>query len=132
MKRLLILNGYNSYYSYEFECYCKENNIVIFCMPLHLFYLFQSFDIGYFNMLKRSYGKEVKNFIRLYINYIIKLDFFAYFYITFFATFDEENIRVGFRGTSLIPFNPEAVISKLDIKLYISISTGPPSTEVDS
>ncbi len=27
-KRLLILNGYSSYYLYEFEYYCKENNIV--------------------------------------------------------------------------------------------------------
>ncbi len=63
MKRLLVLDGYNSYYSYEFECYCKENNIIIFYMLFYSSYLFQSFDIGYFNVLKRSYDKEVENFI---------------------------------------------------------------------
>ena len=69
--------------------------------------------------------------IQSYINYIIKPDFFVYFYITFFAIFGEENIRVGFRGISLIPFNPEAMISKLDIKLYMPTSIEPFSAEAD-
>ncbi len=80
-----MLDGYNSHHSYEFEYYYKKNNIVIFCISLYLFYLFQLFDVGYFNILKRLYGKEVENFIRFYINYIIKLDFFVYFYIAFFV-----------------------------------------------
>ncbi|SRR6266566_7279359 len=132
MKRLLILDNYNNHYLYEFEYYCKKNNIVIFCILFHLSHLFQLFDIGYFNILKRLYGKEVENFIQSYINYIIKPDFFVYFYIIFFAIFNEENVRVSFRGISLILFNPEAVISKLDIKLYIPISIGSFSAEVDS
>ncbi len=89
MKCLLVLNSYNSYYLYEFECYYKENNIVIFCM---FFYLFQLFDIGCFNILKQSYNKEIENFIQFYINYIIKFDFFVCFYIIFFIIFGEENI----------------------------------------
>ncbi len=132
MKRLLILDDYGNHYLYKFECYCKKNNIVIFCIPLHSFHLFQPFDIGCFNVLKQSYSKEVENFIQSHINYIIKPDFFIYFYTIFFAIFNKENIRVGFRSTSLIPSNPKAVISKLDIKLYTPISIGPLSTEVDS
>ncbi len=87
-----MLDGYNSHYSYEFKCYCKENNIVILYISLYSFYLFQPFDIGYFNILKWLYGKKVENFIWFYINYIIKPDFFAYFYITFFVIFGEENV----------------------------------------
>ncbi len=82
-------------------------------------------------MLKWSYSKEVKNFIWFYINYITKSDFFVYFYIAFFVIFNEENIRIGFRGISLVPFNLETVISKLDIKLYMSISIRPLLIEVD-
>ncbi len=126
-----MLDGYNSYYLYEFEYYYKKNNIVILYIPLHSFYLFQPFDIGCFNVLKQSYGKEVKNFIRSYINYITKPDFFACFYTIFFIIFGEENIRVSFRSISLIPFNSKAVISKLDIKLYIPISTEPLLTKAD-
>ncbi len=87
-----MLDGYNNHHLYEFEYYYKKNNIVIFCISFHLFHLFQLFDIKCFNMLKQLYSKEVENFIWLYINYIIKLDFFAYFYITFFTIFDKENI----------------------------------------
>ena len=88
------MDNYNNYYLYEFEYYCKENNIVILCMFLYLSYLFQSFDIGCFNVLKRSYNKVVENFIQSHINYIIKPDFFAYFYIVFFVIFDKENVKL--------------------------------------
>src|SRR6266566_6734217 len=120
MKCLLVLNNYNNYYLYKFEYYCKKNNIIIFYISFYLFHLFQSFDIGYFNILKRSYNKKIKNFIRSYINYIIKPDFFAYFYIAFFIIFGEKNVRVSFRSISLVLFNLETVISKFDIKLYMS------------
>ncbi len=87
-----MLNGYNNYYLYEFKYYYKKNNIVTLYIPPYSSYIIQPFDIGYFNILKQLYSKEVKNFIRSYINYITKPDFFAYFYIAFFATFNEENI----------------------------------------
>ncbi len=126
-----MLDGYNSYYSYKFECYYKENDIVIFYIFFYIFYLFQLFDIRCFSILKRLYNKEVENFIRSYINYIIKPDFFVYFYTVFFVIFDEENIRTDSRGISLIPFNLKTMISKLDIKLYTLISIEPFLTETD-
>ncbi len=127
-----MLDGYNNYHLYEFEYYYKKNNIVILYIPPHSSHLLQPLDIECFSILKRLYGKEVKNFIRSYINYIIKPDFFACFYVAFFAIFGEENVRIGFRGIGLVPFNPEAVISKLDIKLRTPIPIGPPAAEVDS
>ncbi len=129
---MLILDDYSSHYLYEFECYCRENNIVIFYIFFHLFYLFQLFDIGCFNMLKQSYNKEVENFIRSYINYITKPDFFVCFYITFFAIFGEKNVQIDFRGVGFVLFNPDVIISKLDIKLYIPILIGSFSAEIDS
>ena len=83
-------------------------------------------------MLKRLYNKKVENFIRFYINYIIKPDFFVCFYIIFFVIFNEENIQANFRSISFILFNPNTMISKLDIKLYMSIPTRPLSAEIDS
>ncbi len=127
-----MLDSYNSHYSYEFECYCKKNNIVTFCISFYLSYLFQLFDIRCFNILKRLYGKEVENFIQSYINYIIKPDFFVYFYTTFFVIFGEENIRTDFRNIDFVLFNLNIVISKFDIKLYISISIGLLLAKIDS
>ena len=33
---LLILDGYVSHINYKFHRYCQQNNIVVFCLPLHL------------------------------------------------------------------------------------------------
>src|SRR4051812_1855043 len=33
--RLLILNGYESHHSTDFELYCKDHNIITLCMPAH-------------------------------------------------------------------------------------------------
>ncbi len=58
-----MLDNYSSHHSYEFEYYYKKNNIVTFYIFFHLFYLFQLFDIGYFNILKQLYNKKIENFI---------------------------------------------------------------------
>jgi hypothetical protein len=42
-----------------------------------------------------------------------------------------QNTKAGFRRTGLVPFNPQTVISKLDIKLQTSIPTGPFSADID-
>jgi hypothetical protein len=52
-----------------------------------------------------------------HIAHITKDDFFPAFRNTFFATMTESNITGGFRGAGLLPFDPESVISALDLKL---------------
>jgi hypothetical protein len=59
--------------------------------------------------------------IRIYIKYISKLEFLYAFRKAFFASITESNIKGGFVGARLIPYNLERVLSKLDIKLYILI-----------
>ena len=41
------------------------------------------------------------------------------------------NIAGGFRGAGLIPFDPQAVISKLDVKLRTPTPIGPPEADAD-
>ena len=36
--RLLILDGYESYYSPKFELYYKQNNIITLYIPIHTYY----------------------------------------------------------------------------------------------
>ena len=51
------------------------------------------------------------------MTYIIKVEFFTVFKNAFFASLGEENVRGGFREVGLIPFNPDVVLLKLDVKL---------------
>ena len=59
--------------------------------------------------------------MRIYINYISKLEFLCSFREAFFTSITERNIQGGFVGSSLIPYDLERVLSKLDIKLRTPI-----------
>jgi hypothetical protein len=115
--RLLILDGHESHHSADFERYCEENKIIPLCMPAHASHLLQPLDIGCFSVLKKAYGRETEYLIRCSITHISKTEFLSAFYAAFQATFTESNIRGGFKGTGLAPFDPEHVILKLDVQL---------------
>src|SRR5579862_9392093 len=86
-------------------------------MPSHSSHLLQLLDIGCFGLLKKAYGKQVEHMIRNDINHITKLKFLLVLRAAIEVTFTPSNIKGGFRGAGRIPFDPEVVISKLDIQL---------------
>jgi hypothetical protein len=129
--RLLVLDGHESHVSADFQCYCKENKIVTLCMPAHSSHLLQPLDVGCFGPLKRSYGKEIEDLMRVHISHITKVEFFAAFKNAFMASFSEANVRGGFQGAGLVPFNPETVLSKLDVAPRTPTPTGPPPATTD-
>lgn len=77
------------------------------------------------------YGKELEYFIKASIDYITKVEFLLAFRAAYDNTMTTSNALGGFRGTSLVSFNPQAVITKLDVKLQTLTPTGPPSAEAD-
>jgi hypothetical protein len=115
--RLLILDGHESHHSAEFMRYCEEKKIITLCMPAHASHLLQPLDVGCFGPLKKAYGREIERLIKCSITYITKIEFFPAFYAAHRATITKSNIQGGFRGAGLAPFNPENVISKLNIQL---------------
>jgi hypothetical protein len=115
--RLLIIDGHESHISTQFQQYCKEHEIIALCMPAHASHLLQPLDVGCFSPMKTSYGSQIEKLMRLRINHITKLEFLPAFGAAFKATFTEQNIKAGFRGAGLIPYDPERVISCLDLRL---------------
>ena len=115
--RLLVLDGHESHHSTEFELFCQDNKIITLCMPPHSSHLLQPLDVGCFSPLKRAYSRQIEDLMRAHVTHISKLEFFQAFKAAFIATMTEENILGGFRGAGIIPFNPESVISRLDIRL---------------
>ena len=115
--RLLILDGHESHHSVDFELYCKEENIITLCMPPHSSHILQPLDVGCFSPLKTAYGNQIGELMKLHRTHINKEDFLPAFYAAFLAAMIESNVRGGFRGAGLVPFDPEHVISQLDLKL---------------
>lgn len=115
--RLLVLDGHESHHSTDFELYCKENNIITLCMPAHSSHLLQPLDVGCFGPLKMAYGTQIEELMRNGQTHVTKDDFFPAFRAAFERAMTKENITGGFRGSGLIPLDPEKVISQLDLRL---------------
>ena len=115
--RMLVLDGHESHVSAELDEYCKKNNIITLCLPPHSSHLTQPLDIGVFGPLKKVYSARISELVKMHITHITKDDFFPAFKIAFLETFTPENIAGGFRGSGLYPFNPDKIISKLDVRI---------------
>ena len=115
--RLLILDGHESHHSTAFESYCQNHNIITLCMPAHSSHYLQPLDVGCFGPLKQAYGRQIEDFMRAHINHVSKLEFLCAFREAFFFSMTEKNIQGGFAGAGLIPYDPERVLSKLDIQI---------------
>ena len=115
--RLLILDGHGSHLTPKFDEICSQNDIIPICMPAHSSHLLQPLDIGCFAVLKRSYGQLVETKMRLGINHIDKLDFLEAYPHARIEAFKSNTIKNSFTAAGLVPFDPDRVLSKLNIRL---------------
>ena len=86
-------------------------------MPAHSSHLLQPLDIGSFAVLKRAYSRMVEIKMRNGINHIDKLDFLEAYPSARIEAFKSETIKNSFGAAGLVPFEPDRVISKLNIRL---------------
>jgi hypothetical protein len=86
-------------------------------MPPHSSHLLQPLDISCFSPLKRAYSREIKSLIRNHINHVTKLEFLPAVKAAYNQSFTPANIRSAFQGAGLVPYQPDAVLSKLDVQL---------------
>ncbi|KAI1665351.1 DDE superfamily endonuclease [Pyrenophora tritici-repentis] len=86
-------------------------------MPPHSSHLLQPLDVVPYSLLKRHYGDGISLLARSRIHHINKETFLPAFKAAFEKTFTPENVRAGFRGAGLVPYDPDAVLSKLDVQL---------------
>jgi hypothetical protein len=78
------------------------------------------------------YGRQIETFIKAYINHITKVEFFLAFHAAYNQSITTQNAKAGFRGAGLVPFDPQVVISKLDVKFRTPTPTRPPSIDADA
>ncbi len=129
---MLLLDRHESHVLAAFEDYYKSNNIITLCLPPHSSHLTQPLDVGCFSVLKRIYGRQIEGFIKAHINHISKTEFLIAFKTAYFQSITVQNVKAGFRGAGLIPFDPQAVISKLDVKLRTPEPAGPDTASLES
>jgi hypothetical protein len=128
---MLVLDGHESHESAEFQEYYKAHNIITLGLPPHSSHLTQPLDVGCFSVLKRAYGRQIETFIKAHINHISKVEFFLAFAAAYKESMTAQNAQAGFRGAGLVPFDPQAVISKLDVKLRTPTPSRPSTADAN-
>jgi DDE superfamily endonuclease/Tc5 transposase DNA-binding domain/helix-turn-helix, Psq domain len=123
--RLLIIDGHGSHLTAEFHRFCEDNLIILLCEPAHSSHLLQPLDVGCFSVLKRVYGRMVEDWMRLGINHIDKQDFLTIYPKARTESQSTANIISSFRATGLVPYDPDQVLSRLNISFRTP--TPPPS-----
>ncbi|KAF2837159.1 CENP-B protein [Patellaria atrata CBS 101060] len=74
---LLILDGYSSHATPEFDQYYTENKIITLYMPSHTSHRLQPLGVSCYSSLKVAYGHEVQKLARHGVHHIDKEDFLA-------------------------------------------------------
>ena len=97
-------------------------------MPAHSSHLLQPLDIGCFSVLKRSYGGLIERLMRNGINHIDKLDFLPAYREARAEAYKSSTVYSAFAGAGLVPYDPDRVISQLNIKLRTSNPPGSSSS----
>ena len=96
-------------------------------MPAHSSHYLQPLDVGCYSPLKQAYDRQIKHLVRARVTHITKLEFLCALREAFPASMTEKNIRGGFTGAGLVPYDPERVLSKLDVQLRTPTPPGPPT-----
>jgi hypothetical protein len=78
--------------------------------------------------LKQAYSDKINSLAQYSTKKIKKEAFLPAFKAAFKKAMTKENIYAGFRGARLVPHNPEAVISKLDVVLHTPTPPKPEDT----
>ena len=130
--RLLILDGHKTHYSTVFELYYKEHIIRILCMPPNSSYFLQPLEIGCFGPMKKAYGRQIEDQMRVLITRVSRIGFLCAFSKAFFASMPKKHIQRDFVSAGIVPYNPERVLPKLDVQLRTTTPTGSVRPTVES
>ena len=111
--RLLIVDGHDSHITMEFMEFCDQNKIVPLCLPPHSTHLLQPLDVGVFGPLSKAYKQLVSSRSRYGAVNVSKVEFLNLIQVARKQAMSTTNILSAWRGTGLVPYNPQHVIDKL-------------------
>jgi hypothetical protein len=83
-------------------------------MPPHSSHLLQLLDVSCFAVLKRLYGRQIKEYIWMGVSHINKLDFLIAYLTAHKESMTINTIRNGFAAIGLVPYDPKWVLLKLN------------------
>jgi hypothetical protein len=123
--RLLIFDGHGSHTTPDVIRHCILNRIRLALLPPHSSHLTQPLDVGVFSSMKAHMTREMDRIIRTGIPRIDKIEWTNAFIKARPHAFTVRNIKSGWSGTGLFPFNPEKVLGRIPISNPLPIEPSP-------
>ena len=109
--RLLICDGHDSHITALWIAHCMRNNIIFMVLPPHSSHLTQPLDVGVFGPLKTHMTSAIKPIISTEIHRLMKAEWHAAFVEARKNAFTIRNIRSGFCGAGILPFDPSKMVN---------------------
>ena len=104
---LLFVDGHSTHMTLQAAEFCKENDVILYCLLPNATHILQPCDVGLFSTMKKTWGSAVK------MNHIgevlTKKCFPEVFRQVWYSVTTLENAVHGFRRCGLFPFTPKGV-----------------------
>ena len=111
--RLLICDGHDSHFTAPFILHCIQHNIILLLLPPHSSHLLQPLDVGIFGPLKKILSRHLYKLLSTGIHRLEKYEWTVCYDVARSEALNVNNIKAGWRGTGLIPFNKMRIIRSL-------------------
>ena len=108
--RLLICDGHGSHVTGGFLTYCMKNDIQLIVLPPHSSHILQPLDVAIFGPLKKALTRAMQPYHYAQVRRIQKNEWIQAYAQARRASLTEENIRSGWRGAGLVPFDPKKAL----------------------
>ena len=132
---VLLVDGHSSHIDLHTSTFCKENRILLYCLPPHSSHLTQPLDVSFFKPLKSAWGKACSSYCVTNPGFqVTKHEFAQVFREAWVSSTRMSTIVSGFREAGLCPFNPEVVLKSkvLPSLQFSSRNLGAPVTVAQS
>jgi hypothetical protein len=112
------MDGHTSHIGPEFIDKCYEFGIVPFCLLLHTTHILQPLDVCVFLPYKHWHQVVMERIVREGAFTFGKDDFLRALLEIKKLAFKKSTIRLGFRATGIVPFNPNHVLETMGQWVY--------------
>lgn len=127
---ILLVDGHSTHIDQETTKFCKDNGIILYCLPAHASHIIQPLDVAFFRPLKCNWRKAVKKYRDENPGQsVTKMVFSKVFKTAWDATNKPEILVNGFRDSGLYPLNPGVIDTG---KFAPSLVFTQPPTALDS
>ena len=101
---ILFVDSHSSHINFEASAYCRENNVVLYCLLANATHILQPCDVGLFGPMKASWKREVQNWQNTHTGQsLTKRDFPGVFKTAFQNVTEISLVNNAFRRCGLLP-----------------------------